>query len=69
MDVDFMWYVMESDGNGAIRKANITTGPYYDETRWFSEGGYLTSDEAKAAIVEYCKENVNYLSLYIIEGT
>lgn len=64
----FGWYVMETDGNGAIRQANIKIGPYYNEKEWFDPDGYGSREDAESAIREYCKENGSHISLYILEG-
>lgn len=66
--VEFKWYVMENDANGAIRKADITTGPFYNETCWFHEDGYDSPIEAKQAIRAYCAENGSDINLFIVEG-
>lgn len=66
--MDFRWYVMETDGNRAVRAASIKSGPYYDEMDWFSVDGYQSREEAKSAIDEYCEENGNYVQFYILEG-
>lgn len=68
-DVDFKWFIMEPDGNGAIRKASVVTGPYYNTTEWFRGYGYTTLEDAKYAVRAYCKENGNRRTLFIVEGT
>ena len=68
MAIEFKWYVMETDGNGAVRRANIVTGPYYNETTWFHEEGYDSPEEAKLAVVSYCNEFGNFTQFYIMEG-